>query len=66
MNVKELRAKTPVEIKTHILELLKEQFKLRMQKGSGQAFRSSDMKRVRREIAQAKTIIHEARTGKSS
>lgn len=66
MKVKEMRAKSPEELQAHVLELLKEQFNLRMQKGSGQAFRSSDMKRVRREIAQVKTIIHEIRAGKTS
>ena len=59
MKVKELRTKTRDELKVHMLDLLKEQFNLRMQRGSGQAFRSSDIKRVRKEIAQTKTIMHE-------
>lgn len=66
MKTKDMRAKQPDELQAHVLELLKEQFNLRMQKGSGQAFRSSDMKRVRREIARTKTIIHEMKAGKTS
>lgn len=66
MKAKDMRAKQPAELQAQVLELLKEQFNLRMQKGSGQAFRSSDMKRVRRDIARAKTIIHEMKAGKPS
>lgn len=66
MKAKDMRAKQPAELQAQVLELLKEQFNLRMQKGSGQAFRSSDMKRVRRDIARTKTIIHEMKAGKPS
>lgn len=66
MKVKDLRTKTQDELKTHLLDLLKEQFNLRMQKGSGQAFRSSDIKRVRKEVAQTKTIMHELKMSKSA
>ena len=58
METAELRQKKPEELEALILELLREQFNLRMQKGSGQLSKPSEMKRVRKEIARAKTIIH--------
>ena len=57
MDTAELRQKKPEELNALILELLREQFNLRMQKGSGQLSKPSEMKRVRRTIARAKTII---------
>ena len=57
MDAAELRKKKPEELDALILELLREQFNLRMQKGSGQLSKPSEMKRVRRTIARAKTII---------
>jgi len=56
MNAAELRKKKPEELDTRLQELLREQFNLRMQKGSGQLARPSEMKRVRRDIARVKTI----------
>ncbi len=63
MDAAELRKKKPEELDTLILELLREQFNLRMQKGSGQLSKPSEMKRVRRTIARAKTIIAEMAAG---
>ncbi len=56
MNAAELRKKKSEELDTLLQELLREQFNLRMQKGSGQLARPSEMKRVRRDIARVKTI----------
>ena len=39
--------------------LHKEQFNLRMQNATGQLTRSSEIKRVRRDIARIKTILNE-------
>ena len=59
MNVNDLRSKTKTELKKELLELLKEQFNLRMQKGMSEALGSHVFKRVRRDIAQVKTILKE-------
>ncbi|RKZ49362.1 MAG: 50S ribosomal protein L29 [Gammaproteobacteria bacterium] len=63
MNTAELRKKKPEELDALILELMREQFNLRMQKGSGQLSKPSEIKRVRKEIARAKTIIAEMAAG---
>ena len=44
-------------------DLLKEQFNLRMQQGSGQLSRPSQMKVVRRGIARVKMVMHEKAAG---
>ena len=63
MNAVELRQKKPEELDTLMLELLREQFNLRMQKGTGQFSKPSEMKRVRRTIARVKTVIAEMAAG---
>ena len=63
MDTAELRQKKPEELEALILELLREQFNLRMQKGSGQLSKPSEMKRVRRTIARVKTVIAEMVAG---
>jgi len=59
MKAVELKQKKPEELDALMLELLREQFNLRMQKGTGQLSKPSEMKRVRRTIARVKTIIAE-------
>ncbi len=59
MTAKELREKTVDELKAELLELLKEQFNLRMQHATGQLSNSSQLKKVRRTIARVKTIIRQ-------
>ena len=63
MDTAELRQKKPEELDALILELVREQFNLRMQKGSWQLSKPSEMKRVRRTIARVKTIKAEMATG---
>jgi len=63
MNAVELRQKKPEELNALMLELLREQFNLRMQKGTGQLSKPSEMKRVRRTIARVKTVIAEMAAG---
>jgi large subunit ribosomal protein L29 len=55
----ELRGQSREELEKQLFELLKEQFNLRMQKGSGQLSRPSRFKAVRREIARVKTVLGE-------
>ncbi|MBI2382144.1 MAG: 50S ribosomal protein L29 [Gammaproteobacteria bacterium] len=59
MNATELRNKSVDELKTELLDLLKEQFKLRMQHATGQLARNHLLKDVRRNIARVKTVLHQ-------
>ncbi|EDZ67205.1 50S ribosomal protein L29 [Nitrosococcus oceani] len=59
MKVQELRTKTEDELRKELLELSRERFKLRMQMGTGQLVRNSELKRVRRSIARVKTVLTE-------
>jgi large subunit ribosomal protein L29 len=61
MDMKELRGQTPDELRAGLKELLKEQFNLRMQQGSGQTPRSHLIQKVRKDIARVKTVINEKR-----
>jgi large subunit ribosomal protein L29 len=57
MKAAELTKKSATELKAELLENLKEQFKLRMQRAAGQLSRPSEVKRVRRQIARIKTVL---------
>ena len=59
MKASELRQKGSEDLNKELLELVREQFSLRMQKGTGQLTKTHRMKQVRREIAQIKTILNE-------
>ena len=54
---KALVGKTPVELKTELDALLREQFGLRMQKATQQLQDTSKMKSVRRSIARVRTLL---------
>jgi large subunit ribosomal protein L29 len=67
MNASELRGKTADELKTELDGLLREQFNLRMQKGTGQLSRPDQVKKVRRDIARIKTVMNEkAKAGEAA
>jgi large subunit ribosomal protein L29 len=57
MELHELRKKSSSELNDHLVELRREQFNLRMQKGSSQLTQTHQLGRVRREIAQVKTLL---------
>jgi large subunit ribosomal protein L29 len=59
MKATELRTKTKEELNSSLIELSREQFNLRMLKGSGQLAKSSQIKQVRREIARINTVLSE-------
>jgi len=63
MKAQELRGLSPEEMQKQLHELLKEQFNLRMQKGTGQLSRPARVKVVRRDIARIKTVMTELRAG---
>ena len=59
MKASELRAKDEAALSKELEELLRAQFSLRMQKATQQLTNSSQLKRVRRDIARARTILRE-------
>lgn len=63
MKVRELRGKTTQELNDILLELLREHFNLRMQKGTGQLTRPSQMRSARKDVARIKTLLNEKKAG---
>ena len=55
----DVRARTPDELNTMLLDLRKEQFNLRFQRAAGQQEGVGRVRQVRREIARVKTIMAE-------
>jgi large subunit ribosomal protein L29 len=66
MKATELREKSQAELNSSLEELLKEQFNLRMQQGTGQLSRPSRMNEVRKDIARIKTVMNEIKSGDAS
>ncbi|MBK8162700.1 MAG: 50S ribosomal protein L29 [Gammaproteobacteria bacterium] len=66
MKAKELRGKNVGELKQDLLGLLREQFNLRMQKGTGQLGQSHRIRAVRRDIARLYTVLNDKAKGKTS
>jgi large subunit ribosomal protein L29 len=63
MKASELRAKSSEELQTELQSLLRAQFSLRMQKATQQLPNTSQIKKVRRDIARVRTLLSEkART----
>lgn len=59
MKAKELQEKSAVELQQNLIELLKEQFTLRMQKATGQLTQTHLLPEVRRNIARVKTVLND-------
>jgi len=59
----ELKKSSPAELEKQLLDLRKEQFNLRMQRGTGQLTRPSQMRTFRRDIARVKTVMNQAKAG---
>jgi large subunit ribosomal protein L29 len=59
MKSNELRAKGSEELAKELTALLKAQFGLRMQLATQQLTNTSQMKKVRRDIARVRTVIKE-------
>ena len=64
MKASELRAKDSAQLSKELEGLLRAQFSLRMQKATQQLTNSSQLKKVRRDIARARTILREKATAK--
>ena len=59
MKASEFRAKNGDELQKELNELLKAQFGLRMQHATQQLANTSQIRKVRRDIARARTVIRE-------
>ncbi|HEX7340160.1 MAG TPA: 50S ribosomal protein L29 [Rhodanobacteraceae bacterium] len=59
-NIHEMSAE---ELNQQLLDLRKEQFNLRMQKGSGQLTQPHQLRRVRRDIARTKFALGDKKQG---
>jgi large subunit ribosomal protein L29 len=59
MKANELRAKSGDDLQKELNELLKAQFGLRMQHATQQLTNTSQIRKVRRDIARARTVIKE-------
>ncbi|AWL13019.1 50S ribosomal protein L29 [Saliniradius amylolyticus] len=57
MKATELKDKSVEELNAELLNLLREQFNLRMQHSTGQLEQTHQLKTVRRSIARVKTIL---------
>jgi large subunit ribosomal protein L29 len=59
MKASELRTKSADELNKELLDLLKAQFSLRMQKATQQLSNFSQIGKVRRDIARVRTLLRE-------
>jgi len=59
MKPSELRAKDSAQLSQELEELLRAQFGLRMQKATQQLTNTSQLKKVRRDIARVRTVLKE-------
>jgi large subunit ribosomal protein L29 len=57
MNLKDMLTKSPDELNKELLDLRRAQFSMRMQVATQQFTKTSEMQRVKREVAQIKTIL---------
>ncbi|SEG77431.1 MULTISPECIES: 50S ribosomal protein L29 [Marinobacterium] len=64
MKAQELRDKSVEELQQSLLDLLKDQFNLRMQKATGQLAQTHLLGQVRRDIARVKTVLTEKQVAK--
>jgi large subunit ribosomal protein L29 len=59
MDAKELRDKTPDQLREDLVSLKKEAFNLRFQQATGQLENTARMRKVRRDVARVNTILNE-------
>lgn len=57
MKATELKEKSVEELNAELINLLREQFNLRMQHTTGQLDKTDQLRKVRRNIARVKTIL---------
>ncbi|WP_372921543.1 50S ribosomal protein L29 [Roseovarius sp.] len=59
MKASDLREKNEADLRSELKRLLKEQFNLRMQQGTGQLGQSHLLGETRRDIARVKSVMRE-------
>jgi len=59
MQAKDYHEKSVQDLDKELIELRKEQFNLRMQRGSGQLSNPARFGQVRKEIARIKTVLNQ-------
>ena len=59
MKAADLRSRNASELKDELYGLLREQFNLRMQQSTNQLSNTSQIRRVRRDIARVKTVLNQ-------
>jgi len=59
MDAKDLREKTPDQLRDELENLKKEAFNLRFQQATNQLENTARMRAVRRDVARVKTILNE-------
>ncbi|MDN5248681.1 50S ribosomal protein L29 [Bartonella sp. TP] len=57
MKLSELKLQSLDQLREELSKLKKEQFNLRFQQAAGQVEKTSDIKKVRRQIARVRTIV---------
>jgi large subunit ribosomal protein L29 len=65
MKAGELKGKSPDELQQELNSLLRAQFGLRMQKATQQLTNTSQLVKVRRDIARVRTVLAEKGRGKA-
>jgi large subunit ribosomal protein L29 len=63
MKTSDLRAKDVAALEKEVADLLRAHFGLRMQKATQQLTNHSTLRKTRRDIARAKTILNEKKKG---
>jgi large subunit ribosomal protein L29 len=64
MKSSELRAKDQAQLTKELEDLLKAQFSMRMQKATQQLTNTSQLRKVRRDIARVRTLLGEKAVAK--
>jgi large subunit ribosomal protein L29 len=64
MKSSELRAKDEAQLTKELEDLLKAQFSMRMQKATQQLTNTSQLRKVRRDIARVRTLLGEKAVAK--
>jgi large subunit ribosomal protein L29 len=59
MNAKELRAKTPDQLRDQLVALKKEAFNLRFRQATNQLENTARMNAVRKDVARIKTVLNQ-------
>lgn len=64
MKASELRNKDVGELQKELADLMKAHFSLRMQFGTQQLSNSSQLRKVRRDVARVRTVLNQKATAK--